>query len=157
MCHGYTYNLIGNIVENIVHIIRFGYTACSKNLLKWLFFIIMISQTKILNMESILWTRKKKEDVIFLSVEDQSTIDKKWKKSRIPWFLCFSFLWKVFVFYCNSMIWAVFYLVGNANTDCADERILNNNYHVFKDWNNLNTEWWHSFLLFQKNDWNFRY
>ncbi len=35
-------------------IIRSGCTACSKNLLKSLFFIIMISQTKILNMESIL-------------------------------------------------------------------------------------------------------
>ncbi len=70
--------------------------------------------------------KKKKENGYFLSVEDQSTIDKKWKKSRIPW-LC-----EDFVFYYN-IICGVFYLVRNANTDCADEQILNNNYQVFKD------------------------
>ncbi len=64
----------------------------------------------------------------FLSVEeveDQSTID-KWKKSRIPLLFCFSFLYECFVFHCN-IIWAVFYLVGNANMDCVDRQILNNN------------------------------
>ncbi len=85
-------------------------------------------------MESIRRTKKKKNKKIgyFLSVEDQSTIDKKWKKSRIPWFLNSSFLCEGFVFYCN-IIWALFYLVGNANTDCADEQILNNNYRMFID------------------------
>ncbi len=50
-------------VFNISEIIRFGYTACN------------------------YWTgkvyfeqKKKKEHGYFLSVEDQSTIDKKWKK-----------------------------------------------------------------------------
>ncbi len=66
--------------------------------------------------------KKKKKDAYFLSVENQSTIDKKWKKSRITWLLCFSFLCEGFVFYCN-IIWAVFYLVENANMNCADKQM----------------------------------
>ncbi len=78
--------------------------------------------------------KEKKENDHFLSVEDHPTIDKKWKKSTIPWFLGFSFLCKSFVFLSQYIIiWAVFYLIGIANTDCTDEQILNNNYNVFKD------------------------
>ncbi len=73
-----------------------------------------------------------------LSVEDQSTIAKKWRKSIISWFLCFSFLIGGFAFYCNVIL-AVFYLAGITKTDCADEQILNNNYRAIKDWNNLST------------------
>ncbi len=73
---------------------------------------------------------KKKNSLFFIS-RSRSTIDKKWKKSRIPGFLYFSLLCDGFVFYCNIIL-AVFYLVGNANVYCADKQILNNNYNVFK-------------------------
>ncbi len=64
-------------------IIRFDYTACSKNPLISLFhfFFIIISQNK-----------KEKRKIGFLSVEDRSTIDKKWKRVELVQFHSFPLL-----------------------------------------------------------------
>ncbi len=65
LCFYFLFSSCYGLVKLII--IRFGYTACSKNLLQSLFmfffklFFIMSSQTSILNTESILWTKKKKE------------------------------------------------------------------------------------------------
>ncbi len=68
--------------------------------------------------------KKERKIVIFLSVEDDPTIDKKRKKSRIPWFLCFSILCEGFVFYRNIIICPVFYLVRIANRGCVMNKFL---------------------------------
>ncbi len=101
-------------------IIRFGYTECSKNLLKSLlhfFSIIMTSQISILKKESTVQEETKKN--CFLSVKEYNSI---------PFFLI---LFSFFIF-MERIIFELSYLLGNANTGCDDEQILKI-FNVFKD------------------------
>ncbi len=90
-------------------LIRFGYTACIKNLLKSLFHFFFHYNFTDFNTEKGIDGRWKQKKYFFLSAEE-GCIDKLWKRIEFHAFFLTSF---VFYFYAKVFyFWSVFLLLG---------------------------------------------